>query len=338
MSQLRQNPATKEWVIIARERAQRPEDISSSAKPRECLKPYEPTCPFCAGNESRTPDSIMEYRPYGTIQGSPGWWVRVVANKFPALSPESNPGRSKENDFFRHMEGLGEHEVIIETPRHDLYLAIMEQTQVEEVFLAYRQRYIELSKDPRFEIVIIFKNHGASAGTSLTHPHSQVIAAPVTPVHIRHRLQETMTYFDDEGRCVYCDMISREKESGSRIVMETENFICFEPFAARSPFETYIMPKIHDSSFGNISESHTREFAYITRIVLAKICVSLKNPDFNFVISSSPLKEPKDEYYHWHMKIVPRINSVAGFELGSGIYINTVIPEEAAEFLRNTKA
>lgn len=338
MSQLRQNPATKEWVIIAKERAQRPEDIGNRAPAKESPVPYEPGCPFCAGNESKTPRSIMEYRPYGTIPGTPGWWVRIVTNKYPALSPESNTGRLKETGFFRYMEGLGEHEVVIETPRHDMHLAVMEQTQVEEVFMAYRQRYQELSKDPRFEIVIIFKNHGQSAGTSLSHPHSQIIAAPVTPVHIRHRLQESMIYFDDEGRCVYCDMIAREKEAGTRIVMETENFICFEPFAARSPFETYILPKGHESSFGNISMELTKEFAFIARIVLAKLYVSLKNPDYNFVISSSPLKEPKDEYYHWHMKIIPRINAVAGFELGSGIYINTVIPEEAADFLRNTKA
>jgi UDPglucose--hexose-1-phosphate uridylyltransferase len=212
----------------------------------------------------------------------------------------------------------------------------MDQKQVEEIFLSYRESYLRLRQDPNFEIIIIFKNHGKAAGTSLVHPHSQVIAAPVTPTHIRYRLEKAMNYYDDEGTCVYCDMIREEKKAEARIVMETENFICFEPFAARSPFETYVLPKDHRSSFGVISADHTRELAYIMRIVLLKIHKSLNNPDYNFIISSSPLREPSEEYYHWHVRIVPRVSAVAGFEMGSGIYINTVLPEDAAEFLRNT--
>ncbi|MCX5749674.1 MAG: galactose-1-phosphate uridylyltransferase [Candidatus Saganbacteria bacterium] len=333
MSQLRQNPATKEWVIIAKERAKRPEDFALAKIPEQ-LPEYDSKCPFCPGNESQTPKEIFEYRPSGTKPGSKGWRLRAIPNKFAALEDKAGevPDRKKENDFFRYMDGLGVHEVIIESPRHDLHLAIMEQKHVEEIFLAYRQRYIELSKDTRFEIIKIFKNHGKGAGTSLQHPHSQIIAAPVTPTHIRSRLDEAMRYYDDEGKCVFCEMIEKEKEAGSRIVMETDNFICFEPFASRSPFETYILPKEHQDSFGMISEELTKEFAYITKSMLVKINKSLNNPDYNYMISSTPPHDSSEEYYHWHLRIDPRVTSVAGFEIGSGIYINTVIPED----LRNT--
>lgn len=334
MSVLRQNPATKEWVIIAKERAKRPEDFSATKKPEVIFPEYEKACPFCPGNESQTPKEILEFRPYGTTPGSPGWWIRVIPNRYAALELVDGFERFKENDFFRYMNGLGEHEVIIESPRHDLHMAIMDQKQVEEVFLAYRERYVTLSQDKRFEVIILFKNHGVSAGTSIQHPHSQIIAAPVTPTHARQRLEEAMRYYDDEGTCVYCDMIKKEKLEGERIVMETDDFICFEPFASRSPFETYILPKKHQASFGSISSDSSRELAYISRCVLAKINNSLNNPDYNFVISSSPPHDASEEYYHWHMRIVPRVTQTAGFELGSGIFINTVIPEEAADFLR----
>ena len=337
MSVLRQNPATKEWVIIAKERAKRPEDFKIITKPDTGLPELEKNCPFCSGNESQTPKEILEFRPYGTTPGTPGWWIRVVPNMYAALELCEGFERFKENDFFRYMNGLGEHEVIIESPKHNVHLAIMDQKQVEEIFNAYRERYIALSQDKRFEVIILFKNHGIGAGTSLQHPHSQIIAVPVTPVQVRHRLEEAMRYYDDEGTCVYCDMIKKEKLEGERIVMETDDFICFEPFASRSPFETYIVPKQHQASFGSISLDMCREFAYIARCVLIKINNSLKNPDYNFVIGSSPPRDSSEEYYHWHMRIVPRVSQTAGFELGSGIFINTVIPEEAAEFLRNTE-
>jgi UDPglucose--hexose-1-phosphate uridylyltransferase len=217
-------------------------------------------------------------------------------------------------------------------------IATMDQKQVEEIFQAYRERYITLSEDPRFEMVIIFKNHGANAGTSLRHSHSQIIATPVTPMHIRHRIEEAMRYFDDNGRCVYCEMIEKEKKLEERIVLETENFIVFEPFASRSPFETWVLPKRHNSTFDNITPERCKELAYAMRLIMIKLYKSLNNPDYNYMFFSSPCHERGLEYYHWHIQIVPRVASVAGFEMGSGIYINTVIPESAAKFLRETSA
>lgn len=334
VSELRLNPATKEWVIIATERAKRPEELGAGIivpSPAE-----KERCPFCPGHESMTPKEILSYRSYGTEPNSPGWWIRIIPNKFAALLPQGSLERMRIENFFLYMEGVGEHEVLIESPEHDKTIATMDQKQVEEIFLAYRERFLTLSRDPRFEMVIIFKNHGIAAGTSLRHPHSQIIATPVTPMHIRHRIEEAMRYFDDTGQCVYCAMLEKEKKIEERIVLETENFIAFEPFASRSPFETWVLPKKHNSTFDNISPERCKELAYVMRQTLAKIYKSLNNPDYNYMIFSSPCHERDLEYYHWHIQIIPRVVAVAGFELGSGIYINTVIPESAAKFLRET--
>jgi len=212
----------------------------------------------------------------------------------------------------------------------------MDQKQVEEIFLAYQERSLALSQDPKLEMVIIFKNHGARAGTSIRHSHSQIVATPITPMHIRHRIEEAMRYFDDNGHCVYCDMIEKEKKAKKRIVLESENFIVFEPFASRSPFETWVLPKKHASSFNAATPELCRELGFVMRQTLAKIHKSLNNPAYNYMIFSAPCHEQGLEYYHWYIQILPRVTSVAGFELGSGIYINPVIPENAAKFLRET--
>ncbi|MFA5035228.1 MAG: galactose-1-phosphate uridylyltransferase [Candidatus Margulisiibacteriota bacterium] len=337
MPELRQNPATREWVIIATERAKRPEDLGSGICPTS--ESSRQNCPFCPGKESLTPGEILAYREFGTQIDTPGWWIRIIPNKFAALAPDSrNRDRTKVLDFYSMMNGLGEHEVIIESPNHDQTIATMEEKQVEELFLAYRERYITLSKDPQFEMIIIFKNHGIAAGTSLHHPHSQLIATPITPMHIRHRLDESMRYFDDNGKCVYCVMIEKERQAKERVIMETDNFIAISPFAARSPFETKVYPKKHASSFDSILTSDAKELAYVMRTVLKKLYISLNNPDYNFVINSAPCHEKDVEYYHWNIQILPRVSAMAGFELGSGIYINTVIPEEAAKYLRSVNA
>jgi UDPglucose--hexose-1-phosphate uridylyltransferase len=336
MSELRQNPATKEWVIIATERAKRPEEMGAGVL--EVPPGEKEKCPFCPGHEERTPFEILAYRTYGTRADSPGWWIRLIPNKFSALVPHGNVERVRVEDFYMYMDGLGEHEVLIESPDHDATIANMEQKQVEEIFLAYRERYLTLSRDKRFEMVILFKNHGIAAGTSLRHPHSQIIATPVTPIHIRHRLEEAMRYFDDFGKCVYCEMLSVEKRLGERVVIETDNFVAFEPFASRSPFETWVLPKRHVASFEDVSPEDVKELAFVMRTTLAKIYKSLNNPDYNYVIHSAPSHEKDGEYYHWHIQILPRVSAMAGFELGSGIYINSVIPESAAGFLRDTPA
>lgn len=334
MPQLRQNPASKEWVIISTERSKRPEEFQAPPE-KESVEAIK-ACPFCAGNESLTPDELFAFRTYGTKPSSPGWWIRVIPNKFPALVPTGNVKRMQFEEFFRYMDGVGSHEVVIESPDHDKSMAQMDQKQVEEIFLAYKERYSALKKDSRYEMILIFKNHGRDAGTSIRHPHSQIVAMPVTPNHIRHYIEAAMIYFDDNGECVYCDVLKKEM-SNSRIVLETDNFIVFVPFAARTPFEMWVLPKKHYSSYERISAMDTKELGFVMRQTLGKLHKALNNPAYNFMILSAPCHEEDLEYFHWHIQIVPRVAQVAGFEMGSGIYINTVIPEEAAKFLRETK-
>jgi len=334
MPQLRQNPATKEWVILATERAKRPEEFRTTEDIEPAMSKTD--CPFCAGSEAQTPGELFAFRTYGTKPDSPGWRLRVVPNKYPALMPLGNINRLENEGFFRFMDGVGSHEVVIEGADHDKSMANMPQEQVEEIFLAYRERYVSLKKDPRYEMILIFKNHGREAGTSIRHPHSQIIASPITPNHIRHYIEEGMRYFDDNGKCVYCMSLEKEQTNG-RIVLETENFMAYVPFAARSPFEIWVVPKKHQSSYEQISDIDTKELGYVMRQILAKLYRGLKNPAYNYIILSAPCHELDLEYFHWHIEIIPRVAQVAGFEMGSGIYINTVIPEEASKFLKEIK-
>ncbi len=333
MPELRQDPATKQWVIIARERAKRPHDFIKPVPPPP-LPSYKEDCPFCPGNERMTPPETMAYRKGGPPNG-PGWWVRAIPNKFSALVPDGSISRREEEGLFRKMDGVGQHEVIIESPLHNRCIALMENGQVEEILLAYRERYLALREDPRFKLIIIFKNHGRGAGTSLDHPHSQLVATPIVPLNIRHRFEKAASHFDDDGTCVYCDIIREGLRAPTRMLQETERFVAFHPFASRAPFETWILPKEHQASFGSISMRDAKEFAGVLRTTLFQLYKGLNNPDFNYIIHTAPTKDEHEEYFHWHLQILPRLVTPAGFELGTGIFINTAIPEETAAFIRN---
>ena len=333
MPELRQDPATKQWVIIASERAKRPHDFLKPAPPLS-IPPYKADCPFCPGNESMTPPESMAYRRGGPANG-PGWWVRAIPNKFSALVPEGNLTRKEEDDFFRKMDGVGQHEVIIETPDHNKCIALMEDRQVEEIVLAYRERYMALREDSRFKLIIIFKNHGLHAGTSLEHPHSQLVAMPIVPLSIRYRFEKAASHYDDNGTCVYCDIIREGLRVRSRLILETERFLSFHPFASRAPFETWILPKEHHASFGSISMNDAKEFARMLKTVLSTMYRALNNPDYNYIIHTAPIKDEQEEYFHWHLQILPRLVTPAGFELGTGMFINAAIPEETAAFIRD---
>jgi UDPglucose--hexose-1-phosphate uridylyltransferase len=332
MPELRQDPATKQWVIIATERAKRPQDFVKSA-PSVSLPAFQASCPFCPGNESMTPPETLAYRSGGPANG-PGWWVRVTPNKFPALVPEGSLSRQATDGFFRKMDGVGRHEVIIETPRHDLSIPMMEDKQVEEILLAYRERYLALREDPRFKLIIIFRNHGPRAGTSLEHPHSQLVAMPIVPLTIRYRFEKAAGHFDDEGTCVYCDILKEGLRARSRLILESDRFATFHPFASRAPFETWIVPKRHHASFGAISMEEAKEFAWVLKRTLLQLYQGLNNPDYNYIIHSAPIKDEQEEYFHWHLQVLPRLVTPAGFELGTGMFINTALPEETAAFIR----
>ena len=333
MPELRQNPATKQWVIIATERAKRPEDYLKHSEEEE-HPDYSESCPFCPGNEAMTPPEEFAYRISGTKPNTEGWWVRVIPNKFAALVPDGDLSRIRENGFFRRMSGVGKHEVVIESPLHNATIGTMDTGQVEEILLIYRDRFNELSQEPRFQYVKIFRNHGRLAGTSLIHPHSQVIAAPFVPHHIRHRLEEAMRYYDDYGDCVFCRMLEEEVLREKRVVLETEEFVAFEPFASSVPFETWIMPKKHAATYGSISVDDAKRLAEVLSRTMRRMYVGLDDPDYNYMIQTAPFKEENENWYHWFVQIIPRLTMIAGFELGSQVFINTTPPEEAADFLR----
>lgn len=330
MPELRLNPVTREWVIIATERAKRPMEFKTQYLQRPGQPPYLATCPFCAGNESKTPEEHLR------LADASGWRIRVVANKYPAVISDGERIR-KQDGIKKTVSGVGVHEVIIEHQRHNLSTALFDQKHFEDIMSVYKNRFIEAYRDPRVEHVIIFKNHGESAGTTVVHPHTQLIATPVVPVQFRDRVQAAMHYFDDTGECLMCAIIKREREEKIRVVVDTDNFLTFIPYAALSPFHLWIFPKRHSAAFSTISVDESKELAYHLKTVLLKIYWGLDDPDYNFVIRSSRPQDAGNEYCHWYISIVPRLTKSAGFEIGSGMYINTSLPEESAEFLRAAK-
>ncbi len=326
MPELRQNFMTKEWVVIATERAKRPDQMAVKREAKPVVS-FSEKCPFCPGHESQTPPEILR------LPDGDGWKARVVPNKFAALSPDCLPERTIHRSR-RSMGGFGEHDVIVETPDHSLSMAQMTDSQVADILRIYKIRYDQLSLDPRVAQVTIFKNHGTDAGTSLEHPHSQMIATPVISYQIRQRFQEALRHHDDFGCCMFCQIIEEELQEQVRVIVASEHFVAVELFASPAPFFTHIYPRRHMASFGDISAKEIADLGRVLRIVLAKLYHGLQNPDFNFTIRTSPAECVGVRYFHWYMSVIPRLTRTAGFELGSGMFINTVIPEEAAEFLR----
>ncbi len=333
MTELRQNLITRDWVIIATERAKRPNEFIQPETPADPPPPYHENCPFCLGNEhlTGTTESLRLCEGVGN-----DWKVRVVGNKYPALSSEGERVRQIDG-IFRSLSGVGCHEVVIEHWRHDLTTALMEVAEVEDILRVYRKRYADIRQDPRIETIIIFKNHGRGAGTSLEHPHSQIAALPIVPYQWRDRTQEAMRYYDETGECIFCRTLADELEAQERIICESKNFVAFIPYAALSPFHTWIFPRRHASSFDEITNGEIQDLAPLLQTVLGKLYYGLHNPDYNYTIRSIPTSDKHADYFHWYLAIVPRVSLSAGFELGSGMYINTALPEESAAFLRSVK-
>jgi UDPglucose--hexose-1-phosphate uridylyltransferase len=275
----------------------------------------------------------MAYRPQPGAPNSPNWTVRVVPNKFPALQVEGEMGREGVGLYDR-MNGVGAHEVIIETPNHVEGLADLPAKKIEDLLWAYRDRMIDLRKDLRFRYILIFKNHGASAGATLEHSHSQLIALPIIPTNVQEELDGCRTHYQQKERCIYCDILRQDLSDGDRIVAENQEFLCVTPFAPRFPFEMWILPKRHAAYFEESQKSQFEFLAPILSETLRRMDNVLSRPPYNFILHSSPLHEKTGDYYHWHLEIIPKLMQVAGFEWGTGFYINPVSPEEAAMFLR----
>jgi UDPglucose--hexose-1-phosphate uridylyltransferase len=327
MPEFRQNMLTHEWVVIATERAKRPEDFINSAIEKPPLPEFNPKCPFCPGNEGQTPP------PLDTVERNGRWQVRVVPNKFAALQPDV-PFKTEPHGRFLKATGFGLAEVIIETPRHDMTLAGLDDAAAEDVVGAYKRRYLSAAQQDQICFITLFRNHGLRAGTSLEHPHSQLIATPIVPPHVRNPIEQAVRYYDSHGRCIYCEMLAEEMRMGERIIAETGFFVAYAPYASRTPFEIRIMPKKHQASFGDVGDRETADFAALLRKILAKLSKGLVNPDYNFIIRSVTVGDENDKYFHWYLVIIPKLTTPAGFEIGTGIYINVTYPERCAEFLR----
>ena len=329
MPELRKDPVTGRWVIIAVERAMRPSDFKKEEEKKESAK----SSPFSEGNESKTPPEILAYRKPGTQPNKPGWWVRVIPNKFPALRIEGDLDR-KGVGMYDMMNGVGAHEVIVESPNQSDSIETLPLKHVEDILWAFRDRCLDLRKDRRLRYIIVFKNKGKEAGASLSHPHSQLIAMPIIPKLAKEELEGSRRYYEYKERCVYCDMIAQELEDKKRLILENEYFVVFVPFASIVPFEMWIMPKQHNSDYANIKRSEMYYLADALQRSLRMLNKSVPNVAYNFYIHSAPLDNLELPYYHWHIEIVPRLTHTAGFEWGTGLYINPMPPERAAEFLR----
>ncbi len=330
MPELRKDPVSDRWVIIATDRARRPSDFIRETVPAE---PSGRFCPFCPGNESKTPPEVLAYRS-GSQPNQPGWSLRVVPNKFPVLGIEGDLDREGEG-MFDKMQGIGAHEVVIEAPEHILSMAALSERSIEQVLCAFRDRTNDLKNDRRLKYVLIFKNHGEGAGATLEHSHSQLIALPVVPKRVQEELEVAGRYYDFKERCLFCDLLRQELKAGTRIVTETDQFIVVEPYAPRFPFETWILPRRHGSHFENADGPQLSNLAWTLKSTLRKLEKVLERPPYNIVIHTAPLQEAASAYYHWHIEIIPKLTRVAGFEWGTGFYINPTPPEESAQFLRD---
>lgn len=290
-------------------------------------------CPFCPGNESHTPHEVLAYREPGTEPDRPGWRLRVISNRYPALKIEGTLDRSPHGIYDR-MNGVGAHEVIIESPEHKCDLVDMTDAAVRDVLWSYRERMADLERDTRFKHIIVFKNYGEAAGASLEHSHSQLIATPIVPKRVQEEVNGAKKYHEFKERCIFCDIVRQELSDRERIVRDHDAFITFVPFASRFPFETCIIPKAHQSSFLEMSDSEYTVLARSLKDTLLRMKLALNNPPFNYVLHTRPLSREYHDHYHWHIEIIPRLTRTAGFEWGTGFYINPTPPEESAEFLR----
>ena len=332
MPELRKDPVVGRWVIISTERSRRPTNFQPVSHEKS-----GDFCPFCTGNEDKTPPEVWAHRDGGGAPNTPGWQVRVVPNKFPALQIEGSLDRRGEG-LYDKMHGVGAHEVVIEGPQHDMDLADLPVEHLQKVLTAYRERCLDLHRDRRFRYVLIFKNHGPAAGATLEHTHTQLIATPIIPLILQEELEGSRRYFELKERCIFCDIVAQETDenNGRRVVSLTEHFLAVEPFAPRFPFETWILPRRHRASFPSMSdEAELRGLAEILKDTLQRLNRALDRPPYNFVIHTAPVSEGDVDYYHWHLEIMPKLTRVAGFEIGSGFYINPTPPEDAAQYLRD---
>jgi UDPglucose--hexose-1-phosphate uridylyltransferase len=338
MPELRKDPIIGRWVIIATERARRPDQFAGS---QEDVQPEKP-CPFCEGKESQTPPEIYAIRPKGTPKNSPGWEVRVIPSKTPFLRIEGDLDR-RGKGLYDIMSGIGAHEIIVETNQHIANMADLSDEQISKVITCYIDRMVDLERDDRFKYALVFKNHTwIAGGGKVKHSRSQLIATPVNPKRVKEELVGARHHYEQHERCIFCDIIKQEIESKERVILEVDGFVAITPFASRFPFEVWILPKKHSCDFISLDVQGRIELARILRKVLAKLKKGLNDPAYNYILHTAPFRRQQksgywrtiDHDFHWHIEIMPRLTRVAGFEWGTGFYICPMPSETAAKFLR----
>jgi UDPglucose--hexose-1-phosphate uridylyltransferase len=330
MNEIRQNKITKQWVIYAPERGERPKDFQRDAGQTRDLPPYDPDCPFCPGNEHMLPEISMEL----SGDGEP-WQTRVVPNKFPVLQPTASTTRQQKGIYLA-LPGYGRHDVIIESQRHNADIATLPPAQVNTVLETYHRRYIDVMRVHDNMLALIFRNHGPRAGTSLLHPHSQLVVTGIVPHYVRWREEAAQQYFDEWGRSVFEDILQFEQQDRRRVVDETEEFLAFVPYAAEVPFEVWIMPRRPQADFGSITDAQKADLAAILRDILARLRARLNDPDYNYIINTAARYQAGEPHLRWYVQIRPRLTTPAGFEIGSGMNVNPALPEDNADFLNAT--
>jgi UDPglucose--hexose-1-phosphate uridylyltransferase len=331
LPQLRQDLITGRWVAVATERARRPDSFTQAVKEAVAARDV---CPFCPGHEAMTPPEVLAYRAPGGAPNGEGWWVRVVPNLYAAFRLEPD-GQEHRDGRFWQRDAIGACEVLISSPDHLAPTPSLPRRQVEEIVQSYVDRYRHHAKDPNLEHVLILYNHGRPAGASLEHPHSQLYAISLVPPSFMDELQGGQRFYQEQHACVFCRTLDDERKAGARIVLENDAFVVFAPYAARTPFETWIMPRRHSASFGDLDLSKEKPaFAEALRLTLKALREGLNDPPFNYFIHSAPPQADVGEAYHWHLELIPKLSTAAGFELGTGMWINVVKPEDSAAFLR----
>jgi UDPglucose--hexose-1-phosphate uridylyltransferase len=352
LSELRWDPLKNNWMIMTLGHSRRPQDFLQKRQGGGTAEDFayrrlelqQSHCPFCSGNESRTPPEIMACRPGGSAPNEPGWQVRVIPNKFPALRIEGNLENRAEG-LYDQMNGIGAHELIIETPDHEKALADLSEAALAEVLKTYRIRMLDLRRDSRFRYVFVFKNHGIGTVSNISHSHSQLMAIPLVPPLIANELENCRQHFQRKERCLVCDLIRQEQTTQTRVVSDDGNFIVYAPYASRFPFELMIAPLEHSHDFALQSDQQLRLLAKTLRDVLRRVRAALNDPAYSLILHSAPPQhtrfgrssywESLPHDYHWHIELAPKLTRLTGFEWGSGFHINPTPPEEAAEFLRS---
>jgi UDPglucose--hexose-1-phosphate uridylyltransferase len=333
MSEFRQNPITKNWVLIAPTRGKRPDQYKTYSV-MHGIPEIDVKCVFCPGNEKLNPE-ILRVNAAGLLTKNNDWEVRIIPNKFSALE---HTAVYRNKDFYISHSGDGDHEVII-TRKHNEPVALQSIAIVELTIRTFVERIKTLSANPELAYIQIFHNHGRDAGASIVHPHYQLLATPIVPPHIHDEILGCYHYYQNNKSCIYCDIIKEELAVRERVVHESEHFIVISAYASRSPFETWILPKRHGARFEDMTEEEIKHLSFVLKVTLGQLYTKLSDPPLNFYIHNMPSKHSvhtahEEKSFHWHLTIFPRITIWAGFEYATGIPVNPIAPEVSTKFLK----